>query len=596
MGGVPLPWKATIFVLWRLVLAGFLSSGLAGCLAESSPDLLQVERVGPQVVERGTAVEVLANGLPEGRAGTMTWVGTVSTPGRSPRSVEASFPVFAESSAHVRLRAADAFVDEFTDGAEHVTFRGTVELSFAPVRAGAPPLRGRSSHVLVDVFSSGEGGVPDRVISAEKQARDFAGHLGIELADGMVIQQVQANSRAARAGLQVGDRLHELDGVRLSKLRDLRPVPRARYSTLQVSRPGHRGRAEVPVARPTFQVIDLSVAERAVAMVLGVVLSLLLAARPPRWFLWLARKRSDGSSALGWGDSSVLSRVLAYAMIGLVAVGLWALLGGRLASPDYVLSKVDLPFILSLALLPLFLAAFFTGGARTKKRGGAFSFTAAILGAISCGISLLPVLAGVALAAAHVGSLHTTDYVREQTAAPSGWFLLLSPLSLVLGLGYLMALVPLSGRRPPLAGTGHDRAAPFFFARSLEWGGHVLLAGLWVVLFAGGTAGVPVDSPLGAAILALKLLIVLGTVAWLRGASGYVRRGEIWGAWGGVVVGGSLVSAALAFVVHWWIVDGDRLQAMSVAAFYMALVGVLAGIATLRTSRLRQGRLTDPWI
>lgn len=282
-------------------------------------------------------------------------------------------------------------------------------------------------------------------------------------------------------------------------------------------------------------------------------------------------------------------------VVGVVA-GLWILLRGVSLVPGDYLEGLDLPFSMALALLPLFLSAFLLGGARTVSGRGAFSLTAAVLGASASVISLLPVFFATTLAAVHVGSLHLMDYVRAQAAWPNGWLLLTSPLSLVLALSYLLALVPLAGRRPPLSGARERHRSIFLFARTVEWAGHVLLVGLWVVLFAGGTQGAAVSSWQGGGILTVKVLLVLQLLTWARRASGYVRRGEVWGVWGTSLVGASVVAAGLAFVLHLQAIRLERLEEVSLVAAYMLAFGFLGCLATLRAGRARAGRTTDVWI
>src|SRR5690606_37569992 len=211
---------------------------------------------------------------------------------------------------------------DFTEGAFHVTFRGKALLNFPPLVDGRPPLRGNKEDVVLDLF------VPSA--SSPSDPSSFTNYLGLELGPDLVVKDVKADSRASSVGVRVGDRFHSLDGVRLDSLRDFLPQAGATTSVIEISRDASPNVAQIQVERAGFQLLELTVATRALAVLLGIVLSLLWVARPPQFLLWLfAEKSRARRGPIVWlSDVGPRAQALAYPAFLVVVLALHLLLQG----------------------------------------------------------------------------------------------------------------------------------------------------------------------------------------------------------------------------------------------------------------------------
>ena len=187
--------------------------------------------------------------------------------------------------------------------AVHATFRGATTASFQARDAGAPPVRGTLEGVLLDVNPASISALALQTHEAEAQR--FAQYAGMavlhsEERDVLLVDTIDPDGRAARAGVLPGDALLELDGVRLATLSDLIPPPRARLSHLSVRRGDAKTPATFAVDVSGFQPGSPSeLIPAATLLGFAVALLLLLASPLGRALAWfeqrLATRMRDGA-------------------------------------------------------------------------------------------------------------------------------------------------------------------------------------------------------------------------------------------------------------------------------------------------------------
>ena len=221
----PLPW---------LALALALSTG---CDArDSSPNLLELNDLNPHALEVGDRLTLMGSGFPEGRAAKVSFQGDVFRAGQSPLRDVTIVATAAASDPHsIAVTLNPELAREFCGAGDavHATFRGATTAAFQARESGAPPVRGTLEGVVLDVNPAS---ISKQALAAhEAEAQRFAEYAGMavlhsEERDVLLIDTVDPDGRASRAGLLPGDALLELDGVRLASLSDLIPPPRARLS------------------------------------------------------------------------------------------------------------------------------------------------------------------------------------------------------------------------------------------------------------------------------------------------------------------------------------------------------------------------------
>ncbi len=569
------------FAAFLLVLGLFF----LGCAAQKTPDLLQVSEVGPGALEADSELKIDGSGFPENRRGTLILEGVAHTPARPPRRVAWELPLVAESRTTLFVRPGSRRLHELTEGAAHVTFRGSARVHFSPLMEGRPPLRGKKEQVVLDLF------VPTSGVQENSEA--FLHFLGIELGPDLIIQELLSESIAEEAGLQVGDQLHSLDGVRLDSPRDFLPQAQAHTSVIEFSRTGFSDLGQVQIDRANFQLLESGLAARALSILAGVALALIWVARPPRFLLWLFgdKTRARRGRAVWLSDIGARSQILAYPIFLLIVLGFWGLLE---IFGDQILG---LSLLGSLATGTLLLcgAAFLLGGQRSGRKS---SFT--LLGAFSAtmmrALVLVPILVAAFSRASDVGSLGLLEIAAEQGFLPNQWALVRSPVTFVLALSYLVALLPLSGRRAPLEGHRVSPGMSLIVGRSAEWGGQLVLICLWVALFAGRNETAPDQVILGGTLLSLKVAAVAHLIAWIRARSGHLRLGESWGFFGVANLGVSVAAAALS--VGLLVTGVGDAHAELFALFAGALGASLLVLLFVSSQRswAHMGRRIDPWI
>jgi hypothetical protein len=244
-------------------------------------------------------------------------------------------------------------------------------------------------------------------------------------------------------------------------------------------------------------------------------------------------------------------------------------------------------------LLALF-ASFLLGGVRTSR--GGFSLLGAFNGAILRSLVLIPAFIATLVRASDAGSLRLREIAAHQGTLPLDWGLFASPFSFLLGLSFLIALLPVSGRRAPLEGHPGARGKSVVFARVCEWAGHVVLLGLWVLLYLGATPEGGRGVLLTGALLSAKLALVAHCIAWVRARTGYLRLNESWGL---CTVANLLVSiGAAAFGLGLLVFGLAERHAELLGLFSAALCTSLLLLLFVSSQRswAHMGRRIDPWI
>ncbi len=258
---------------------------MTGCAPQATPDLLELQSIDPPTLESGTELQIVGNGFPENRPGHLILKGTAYVPARQPEAVEWQIPLYPDSGSSIHLRLSEKMLGEQLKGAAHATFRGHAEVVFEPIGSGRPILRGTKKEMVLDLFTAE---------SAEPiEAARFLDFLGMQVSEALIVTEIMKDSRAAQAGLAVGDKLHSLDHVRLDSFSDVVPQARAQASVIEYSREGFRGHAEAHIERTEFQILDKTLAARSLAAIGAVMLALLLAARPPRFLVWLVGSKTS---------------------------------------------------------------------------------------------------------------------------------------------------------------------------------------------------------------------------------------------------------------------------------------------------------------
>lgn len=571
---------------WLATALAFLILGVCvGCASQKTPDLLEINRLTPGAIETDSEIQINGSGFPENRPGKLILEGVAHTPARPPRLVTWELPLVAESSSTLIARPDARILRDFTEGAAHLTFRGTARVYFSPIIAGRPPLRGTKDDIVLDLFVT-SGGVAE-------DPKGFLEFLGLKLDADLVVVEMTSESVADRAGLRVGDRLHTLDGVRLDSPRDFLPQAQAETSVIEFSRSGFVGVGQVQVDRTNFQLLESGMAARALSLLAGVALALIWAARPPRFVLWIFgdKSRARRGRAVWLSDVGSQAQGIAYPIFLVVVVTFWWML----ERPSSKLIGLELLGSLVIGSLLLLGSAFLLGGKRSAPRGG---FT--LLGALSATtlrlLVLLPALVATFARASEVGSLELGELANSQGLWPSSWALMVSPFTFVLALSYLVALLPLAGRRPPLEGHRAEPDVGLVASRAAEWAGQLVLIALWTALFGGENGSSKDHVLLGGILLSLKVAGISHVISWVRARTGHLRLGESWGFFGVANLLVALVTATLCVGAIVTGIGDAHAELLGLFAAALAASMMVLLLVSSQRSWVHMGRRIDPWI
>jgi NADH-quinone oxidoreductase subunit H len=532
------------------------------CERDASPNLLEVTDLNPHSLEVGDRLTLNGSGFPEGRAARIIFRGDVFRAGQSPlHDVSLVAPAAASEPHSITLTLSGELSREFCGAGDavHATFRGATTASFQARASGAPPVQGTLDGVVLDVNPASISKVAQQAHEAEaKRFADFAGMVVVhsEERDVLLIDTIDPEGRAARAGLLPGDALLELDGVRLASLSDLIPPPRSRLSHVSVRRGDESSATTFAVDVSGFQPGSPSELAPAATLIGFAVALLLLFASP------LGR-------GLGWLEGRLASQIRDRARLdaGLPALGAkknWAF--ARLALSELPTSplpyfvfivdsawltllalnrtiwarELDLPVLFLGSLTALSATALVVGGRESGRR---FSLLGGLRAVLVTLLFQAPVLAAMACAVLLSGSLRSDDILAAQGGWPWQWFAFESPVALAVFALLLLGLVPVLSRSSGAlqavleGGTAARRRGRL--TTLPEWSHLILTSGVISLVFLGGprVPGVAAFDPsagvwlqvFGALLFQAKAAALLSAVLSLRFAASHVSLSEVSG-------------------------------------------------------------------
>lgn len=579
------------------------------------PNLVELRDIGPRHVELGDHLRIAGSGFPEGRAAEVTFRGELHRAGE-PVVRDVAIPTEARlASPHALDIVVMPELAARLCGASdprHTTFRGDVEVRFAPRTSTGSAVGGTLDGVVLDITPDSTSPSAMQVLRSEGDR--FARFLGASLLpseEGLVVASVAGQSRAQRGGLEPSDVVLELDGMIVRGPADFVPPPNVKTSVIAVRRGSEQ--LAVRVEADGFRYHSAQTLGPAV-LLLGLFLAPFLALWSPfgRLLAFLERRVGErlrsgraplpgeppetrARRLLGAVSRQLPSSFLPY--LGLVAISsLFTLVA---LGNSIVARELDLFVVPAGLLAGLFVAALASGGA-----GGRWSLR---MGARRAGASALlgaPLFAALVTSAVVTGSVRADDIVRVQGSLPWEWELFRSPALLIAGVAAVGSLVPSLGPAPFLG--NRPRTAGARLLTMAEWGYRLSAAGLLAIVLLGGwqlpgqTASV-VAQVLGAFTLLAKSWLLLGLVALLRWAIGpldalsAVRPIALW-----LLIPGILALAAAAALRG--VGRGPAAAAVNDALgpvfFVMALVG-----AGWLVSRVFQGSRSEspdagvqPWL
>jgi NADH-quinone oxidoreductase subunit H len=588
-------WFGAFPVLFGVGILVLLVASSGAFVAPGPLQLLRVTEVTPREVEVGDRLGVAGDGFPAGRAARVTFRGTLHRPGEPP---ERAAEIVAAGTVASPERVDVAFDESLQalfcgagDRAGHVTFEGETEVAFASASPGQPPVAGILHGVVLDVRPPWSAAQAAR----EGEGVRVLGLLGIHAAAGapergLALEGVDPGSRAAAAGLQAGDVVTRVDGVRVASPADVVPAPGEREAAFAVLRGGVESLHAVPVAGAVASAPeDLGSSILAVlaalafvaffaapgpgpvvAQLQGAVARLRAAAKARRGdprTAWDASWR-DATRSLAPSGPAMAVDVVACAALLVLPFG------------EYLIAaKLDVGMLFVAAAAALVAAVF--AGARGAWTG--------LRAAVHVAWQHLPAAVAVVAAVVVAGSFRVQEIARMQGGWPWEWLAFRSPASLLACALLLLAARIDAGAVDPretLGGTGPRPEWEGPWARAAARGHRLLVCGLACALFLGGWA-LPGVAPsrqearpwlemMGALTFAAKVAGTVIAVGWSRiafpapGLAAVSRATAMWRL--------PLALVAVGLSAAWTALGPARpTQALASGALLLVVVLALAG-------------------
>ncbi len=602
--------------LLLLVLA--LVCGLLGCSPDAAgPALLQLVELTPGRAEVGDRVEVSGVGLPEGRKATLTFTGELSRPGLpTEKGVRIVVPATSTSSTRLGFMLSDAVEAQFCgqgDAALHATFRGQLVAAFSPRKAGAPPVAGRLTDVVLDLPGPTVGQAV-RDARAEEGER-VAKALGMTIEPkprGLKVTELVSGGRAEAAGLLVDDVLVQYEGLILREPADLGVSAGAVLARVKLLRENHPEELE--------RTVDVTAVRRGMprdlaipgVLVASATLLLIIFVFPAaRLFSWLSRlvadrlrrrrgqegprlpaqRRREKRPALA--PEPTAGKVMSYLVIVLASAGTAMLAFGQ----PLIESELDLAVIAASYMLISAVAGLIFGGIVP----GAWSLFKGFGGALRAVWLRAPVPLAVVTAVLVGGNMRVMDLVGSQGVAPWEWAAFTNPvLSLAAVLLIAVGVIRLEPERPTLS--EHGGMPSTRLAMAVDAFHVMVVAHLGAILFLGGWR-LPAGNALGliaagAFLVQVKAWVLAAIILTVRWALPRLTPAAVVGTWTRVVVPLSILVVCLAGA---WGLGALTLSALQplfgIASF--AAVAVLCVVFAFRVRKMSRGSApmhVNPWL
>lgn len=533
----------------RLALAVLLIGLTFGCERDLSPPLISVLEVAPREAEVGDRFAITGAGFPEGKGARVTFRGTLRRPGSAPIEgavVEARGTALGRDAVEVLY--TEALEAEFCghgERASHTTFEGEVEVSFAAVVKGAPPVSASVRDVVLDLRPP--PAPPSVVRERNAEGARVLAALGIvpkELAGtgrGLVVEGVTPGSSAEEAGVLADDLLVAFDGVRVASPADAIPAHGARTVSVALRR-GATGREETRVLRADAiaHAVPTELFGAALVLVLLAASILLFFAPSPRPVLFLEKLLAATREPAPDGTrASRQRRRVAAAFVAVVAL--------LPLAPYVATTELDIPVAFVVLATPMIALSLLAGGAASGRPASWWrSLLRRIGGALRTFALELPVGFAFAAAIGDAGSFRVRDVVAAQGGWPWEFVAFRSPGHLL-----LFALFLASAAVPRFPFPAGKAPRSFVLAEHLHL---VLLSGMAAAVFLGGWT-LPILPPgaqksslayevLGSAVYLGKVALVIAGLSRAKGVLARVAAFEATS----FVLKGMIPLAALALV------------------------------------------------
>jgi NADH-quinone oxidoreductase subunit H len=421
------------FLLALAVLVLLLSTARRPAADAPTPNLVRVREIVPREVEPGDRLAILGDGFILGRPARLSFRGTLHRPGEpARRGVEIVVGGIVVAPERIDLALDDRTQSLFCDigdRAKHATFEGELEVAFAPVSPGSPPIAGVLDHALLDV----RPGFSPSLTERETEGERLLGWVGIgwkARSTGLIVEGVEPGSRAERARMAPGDVIESFDGLRVASPADVVPPPGATTARVGVRAALGDGRGDTPdVVRtlrvdgfrraPAVRLLGLAVC---VLSALAVVFLFGAPAHPAvvRVLQRVVSREVESPELTSRSPAPPAAEGRAVTAAGEVVV--LALVAATPLAPSWLVARVDVVTLFVAAAGVLVAAALATGSGSAWQRARAAARVACLH---------LPLAAALGSVVVLTGSVRVAEVVRMQGGWPWEWVAFRSPASLV---------------------------------------------------------------------------------------------------------------------------------------------------------------------